>query len=131
MIGDDQTAHVAVRPIDPKVLLYGREDVQPVLGAGVRRGEIVLNQAVGRGIRAAGHSQGGQVDEILVNDVRDELQVEFRRLNRRFTLEIRDQLIAEKGQHPRDQQGKHGHNQDDAAFDGGFSGARVDHLVRK
>ncbi|MNW53125.1 hypothetical protein D3C74_306740 [compost metagenome] len=62
--------------------------------------------------------------------MRNELQIEFRRLDRRFALEIRDQLIAEKGEHPRDQQGKQGHDQDDAAFDGGFSCARVDHLVR-
>ncbi|MNW53126.1 hypothetical protein D3C74_306750 [compost metagenome] len=57
-VSDDQTTHIAVGPVDPEVLLHGGEDVQPVLGAGVRRDKIVLNQVIGRGVCTAGQGQG-------------------------------------------------------------------------
>ncbi|MNJ40626.1 hypothetical protein D3C77_355260 [compost metagenome] len=89
--------------------------------------EIIIQHAIGRGISTAGHRQNRQIHQILLNDMGYELQIEFGSLYRCFPLKIGNELIAEKRQQGCNQQSKHGHDQNDPAFDGRLS-FRRNHL---
>lgn len=57
----------------------------------------------------------------------NELQIEFGGLYRRFALEIRNELIAEKRQQGGEQHREYGHHDHDAVFNGSLS-FRLNHL---
>ncbi|MNE87602.1 hypothetical protein D3C80_1848210 [compost metagenome] len=99
VIGGNQPPGIVIGGVTAQVLLHGVKYIDGEPGVGLIRFEILRQSGVGRGIGAASHGQAGEISQVLIDDIGNQLQVELRSLNRGFALKKRDQLIAEHGQH--------------------------------